>query len=55
MRCRRISAHTSGRASAAEVPGSLPIATVAAPHRHAPAVEYRAFYVHLPDGAGDCR
>ncbi len=39
----------------AEVPGSLPIATVAAPHRHAPAVEYRAFYVHLPDGAGDCR
>ena len=38
-----------------EVPGSLPIASVAAPHRHAPALEYRAFYVHLSRGAGRCR
>jgi 4-amino-4-deoxy-L-arabinose transferase-like glycosyltransferase len=39
----------------AEVPGSLPIASVAAPHRNAPALEYRAFYVRVPRGAGRCR
>jgi hypothetical protein len=38
-----------------EVPGSLPIASVSAPHRHAPGLEYRAFYVRLPQGAGRCR
>ena len=56
-RCRRILRAYLRARLGAEVPGSLPIATVAAPHRHAPAVEYRAFYVHLPDGrrrtAGD--
>ena len=39
----------------AEVPGSVPIASVTAPYRHAPALEYRAFYLHLPEGAGGCR
>lgn len=38
-----------------EVPASLPIASVTAPYRHAPALEYRAFYVHLSQGAGRCR
>jgi hypothetical protein len=38
-----------------EVPGSLRAARVAAPYRHAPALEYRAFYLHLRQGAGRCR
>jgi hypothetical protein len=38
-----------------DVPASLPVASVAAPHRHAPTLEYRAFYLHFPEGAGRCR
>jgi hypothetical protein len=39
----------------AEVPGPVPIASVTVPYRHAPALEYRAFYLYLPEGAGGCR
>ena len=39
----------------AEVPGSLPIASVTAPPRHGSAPSYRAFYVRLPEGVGRCR
>jgi 4-amino-4-deoxy-L-arabinose transferase-like glycosyltransferase len=38
-----------------ELPVSPPIGSVIAPHRHAPALEYRAFYIHLSQGAGRCR
>lgn len=38
-----------------EVPASLPIARVAVPVRHAAGADYRAFYVHLPQGTGRCR
>jgi len=38
-----------------ELPVSPPIGSVIAPHRHAPALEYHAFYIHLSQGAGRCR
>jgi hypothetical protein len=38
-----------------EGPASVPIGSVTVPYRHAPAVEYRAFFVRLPQGAGRCR
>jgi hypothetical protein len=47
-------AYLRGRLDA-DVPDSLPIASVVAPYRHAPAPEYRAFYLNVPDGAGRCR
>jgi hypothetical protein len=39
----------------AEVPASPTIGSVTAPHRHAPTLEYRAFFVRLPQGVGRCR
>jgi hypothetical protein len=38
-----------------EVPAPLAIERVAAAHRHAPALEYHAFFVRLPQGSGRCR
>jgi Dolichyl-phosphate-mannose-protein mannosyltransferase len=38
-----------------EVPPSFPVGTVTAPYRHAPGIDYRAFYVYLPGGEGRCR
>jgi hypothetical protein len=38
-----------------EVPPSLPVGTVTAPYRHAPGIDYRAFYVYLSRGEGRCR
>jgi hypothetical protein len=38
-----------------EVSPSLAVETVTVPVRHAAGVDYRAFYVHLPQGAGRCR
>jgi hypothetical protein len=37
-----------------EVPGARPIVRVAAPYRHT-SREYRAYFVRLPDGSGQCR
>ena len=36
-------------------PGAPPVETVTIPYRHSPGLEYRAFFVHLPEGAGRCR
>ena len=36
-------------------PAAPPIGRLTAPYRHTPAREYRAFFVHLPQGAGRCR
>ena len=36
-------------------PAAPPVETVTLPHRHSPGVTYRAFFVHLPEGAGGCR
>jgi 4-amino-4-deoxy-L-arabinose transferase-like glycosyltransferase len=33
----------------------LPVARVTAPYRHTPGRDYLAFYVRLPEGAGQCR
>lgn len=38
-----------------EAPAALSIGTVTVPHRHAPGLEYRAFFVRLPPGSGRCR
>jgi hypothetical protein len=40
-----------------DLESSLPprIGRVTAPYRHAPLLEYRAFFVRLPEGAGRCR
>jgi hypothetical protein len=38
-----------------EAPAPLAIERVAAAHRHAPALEYHAFFVRLPQGSGRCR
>jgi lipopolysaccharide core galacturonosyltransferase RgtB len=38
-----------------EAPASLSIGSVTAPHRHAPTLEYRAFFVRLPRGSQRCR
>jgi hypothetical protein len=40
---------------AVELPVTLSVAGVTASYRHTPASVYRAFYVHLPRGAGLCR
>jgi 4-amino-4-deoxy-L-arabinose transferase-like glycosyltransferase len=34
---------------------AVPISSVIAPHRHALGLTYRAFYLRLPGGAGQCR
>jgi hypothetical protein len=36
-------------------PAGPPIETVRIPYRHSPGLEYRAFFVHVPQGAGRCR
>ena len=38
-----------------ELPAALPVRAVAAPYRHTPGREYRAYYVTLPEGADACR
>ena len=36
-------------------PGAPQVETVTIPYRHSPGLEYRVFFVHLPQGAGRCR
>jgi dolichyl-phosphate-mannose-protein mannosyltransferase len=38
-----------------EGPSSLRVGSVTAPYRHAPTLEYRAFFLRLPQGVGRCR
>jgi 4-amino-4-deoxy-L-arabinose transferase-like glycosyltransferase len=38
-----------------ELPHGLPVVRVTAPYRHEPGRQYRAYYVHLPEGVGQCR
>jgi 4-amino-4-deoxy-L-arabinose transferase-like glycosyltransferase len=38
-----------------EAPSTVPIGRVTAAYRHTPTLEYRAFFIRLPQGSGRCR
>jgi 4-amino-4-deoxy-L-arabinose transferase-like glycosyltransferase len=38
-----------------DVPAPVAIESVTAAHRHVPALEYRAFFIRVPQGSGRCR